>query len=79
MSIKISNFPPSEVVDKPCDVREPVSGTLGIVSVVFGLLIPFLLGKTMFDLKFEIQIFKKKCHSRFCRVLIRVMDSTAAY
>ena len=43
-----------KVVDKPCDVREPVSGTLGIVSLVFGLIIPFLLGKTQNT--FEIQI-----------------------
>ena len=44
-----------KVVDKPCDVREPVSGTLGIVSLVFGLIIPFLLGKTQNT--FEIQIY----------------------
>ena len=59
----ISSFPQSKtnfvqlkkVVDKPCDVREPVSGTLGIVSLVFGLIIPFLLGKTQNT--FEIQIY----------------------
>lgn len=44
-----------KVVDKPCDVREPVSGTLGILSLVFGLLIPLLLGKTQNS--FEIQIY----------------------
>ena len=44
-----------KVVDKPCDVREPVSGTLGILSLVFGLLIPFILGKTQDT--FEIQIY----------------------
>ena len=44
-----------KVVDKPCDVREPVSGTLGILSLVFGLLIPLLLGKTQNT--FEIQIY----------------------
>ena len=44
-----------KVVDKPCDVREPVSGTLGILSLVFGLVIPLLLGKTKDT--FEIQIY----------------------
>ena len=65
-------------MDKPCDVREAVSGTLGIVSVVFGLLIPFLLGiKLSLHLKFR--FIWEKCQHRFSLVLIRVMDSTQRY
>ena len=77
LSMSLIYSPPQKVVDKPCDVREPVSGTLGIVSVVFGLLIPFLLGiKLSLHLKFK--YIWQKCQRRFSLVLIRVMDSTVS-
>ena len=34
----------SKVVDRPCDVREPLDHILGILSLLFGLILPFILG-----------------------------------
>ena len=40
-------FRPSftQVVDKPCEVREPLSSTLGCMSLVYGLLLPLVVGE----------------------------------
>ena len=35
----------TKVVDKPCDVREEIRGTLGYLSVVVGLIVPFVVGE----------------------------------
>ena len=34
-----------QVVDKPCEVREPLSSTLGCMSLVYGLLLPLVVGE----------------------------------
>ena len=34
----------SKVVDKPCSVREEISGALGALSLTTGLIIPVLMG-----------------------------------
>ena len=35
----------TKVADKPCDVREEIQGTLGYLSVIIGLIVPFVVGQ----------------------------------
>ena len=47
-AIEVLLFRPSftlQVVDKPCEVREPLSSTLGCMSLVYGLLLPLVVGE----------------------------------